>query len=145
MAGESLITEEVARSRWTRIPAAVRVGIIYFGARVITTILLVVAGQLSGFESRFGPQASIGDLILGWDARWYWIVAETGYPTTLPLTDGGAVAENAWAFMPLYAYLAKWVSLPFGGQWVVGAFIVSIVAGYAASFVLYRMMRQRMD
>ena len=88
---------------------------------------------------------SLGDLILGWDARWYWIVAETGYPTELPLTDSGAVAENQWAFMPVYAYLAKLVSLPFGGQWVVGAFLVSIVAGYAASFVLYRMMRERMD
>ena len=145
MAGESLITEEVARSRWTRIPAAVRVGIVYFGARAITTVFLLVAAQLSGFASRFGPQARLGDLILGWDARWYWIIAEVGYPTTLPLTDSGAVGENAWAFMPVYSYLAKWVSLPFGGQWVVGAFLVSIVAGYAASFVLYRMMRQRMD
>jgi hypothetical protein len=145
VAGESLITDETERSAWTRIPAAVRVGIVYFAARVVTTIFLLIAGQLSGFQSRFGPQASLQDLILGWDGRWYWMVAETGYPTTLPLTDSGAVAENAWAFMPVYAYLAKFVSVPFGGQWSVGAFIVSVVAGYAASFVLYRMMRERMD
>ena len=69
----------------------------------------VVAAELSGFASRFGPEAGLGDLILGWDARWYWIVAETGYPTELPLTDCGAVAENQWAFMPVYAYLAKLV------------------------------------
>jgi len=145
VAGESLITDEAERDAWTRIPAVVRVGIVYFAARVVTTIFLVVAGQLSGFASRFGPQASLQDLILGWDARWYWIVAETGYPTTIPLTDGGAVSENAWAFMPVYPYLAKLVSVPFGGQWSVGAFIVSVVAGYAASFVLYLMMRERMD
>ena len=122
-----------------------RVAIVYLAARVITTVMLVVAAALSGFDSRFGPQASLQDLFLGWDARWYWIVAETGYPTHLPLTDSGAVAENQWAFMPVYAYLAKLVAVPFGGQWGTGALIVSLLAGYAASFVLYRMMRERMD
>ena len=122
-----------------------RVAIVYLAARVITTVMLVVAAALSGFDSRFGPQASLQDLFLGWDARWYWIVAETGYPTDLPLTDSGAVAENQWAFMPVYAYLAKLVAVPFGGQWETGALIVSLLAGYAASFVLYRMMRERMD
>lgn len=145
MADRSLIADEAERGAWARIPAALRVGIVYFAARIVTTAFLLVAAQLSGAGSRFGPQARLTDLILGWDARWYWIVAETGYPSTLPLTDGGVVAENQWAFMPLYAYLAKWVALPFGGRWEVGAFLVSIVAGYAASLVLYRMMRERMD
>jgi len=145
VAGESLIAEDAERGAWGRTPAALRVAVVYLAARVVTTVFLVAAGGMSGFASRFGPAAGLGDLILGWDARWYWIVAETGYPTQLPLTDAGAVAENQWAFMPVYAYLAKLVSLPFGGQWAMGALIVSIVAGYAASFVLYRMMRERMD
>jgi hypothetical protein len=145
VADESLITADADRRAWARAPAAVRVAIVYLAARVVTTAMLVVAGALSGFDSRFGPQASLQDLFLGWDARWYWIVAETGYPTDLPLTDSGAVAENQWAFMPVYAYLAKLVAVPFGGQWGTGALIVSLLAGYAASFVLYRMMRERMD
>jgi hypothetical protein len=123
---------------------ALRVALIYAAARVVTTVFLLVAGQLSGFDSRFGPDAGLGDLVLGWDARWYWIVAETGYPSELPRTDAGEVAENQWAFMPVYAYLAKVVAIPFG-QWVVGAFIVSIVAGYAASVVLYYLLRERLD
>jgi hypothetical protein len=145
VAGEPLIAVAADRGAWARLPAAVRVGVIYFAARVVTTAFLLLASSMSGFGSRFGPSPSLGDLILGWDSRWYWIVAETGYPADLPLTDSGAIAENQWAFMPIYAYLAKLVSLPFGGQWVVGAFLVSVIAGYAASFVLYRMMRERMD
>lgn len=123
---------------------ALRIALIYAAARVITTVFLVLAAELSGVLSRFGPDAQLTDLIVGWDARWYWIVAETGYPTELPLTDSGAVAENQWAFMPIYAYLAKIVAVPFG-QWAVGAFVVSILAGYGASVVLYFLLREKID
>ncbi len=123
---------------------ALRVALIYAAARVLTTVFLLVAADLSGFEARFGPDAGLGDLVLGWDSRWYWIVAQTGYPSELPRTEAGEVAENQWAFMPIYAYLAKIVAVPFG-QWVVGAFIVSIVAGYAASVALYYLLRERLD
>jgi hypothetical protein len=123
---------------------ALRVALIYIAARVVTTVFFLIAAELSGFDSRFGPEARLGDLVLGWDSRWYWIVAETGYPSELPRTDTGAVAENQWAFMPIYAYVAKLVGMPFG-QWVVGAFIVSIVAGYGASVALYYLLRERID
>ncbi|WP_374314972.1 hypothetical protein [Microbacterium sp.] len=142
MAQRSLTQDAPASPGFATI--ALRVALIYAAARVVTTVFLLVAGQLSGFDSRFGPDAGLGDLVLGWDARWYWIVAETGYPSELPRTDAGEVAENQWAFMPVYAYLAKVVAIPFG-QWVVGAFIVSIVAGYAASVALYYLLRERLD
>jgi len=144
VAGEPLIAAGTERG-WRSLPAAVRVAMVYAGARVITTAFLLLAAELSGFDSRFGPEAHLRDLALGWDARWYWIVAEVGYPTTIPLTESGEIAENPWAFMPIYAYLAKWVAVPFGGEWVVGAFLVSITAGYGASFVLYRLLRERID
>lgn len=123
---------------------ALRIALIYAVARLITTAFLLIAAELSGFESRFGPDAQLADLVLGWDARWYWIVAETGYPTELPRTDSGAVAENQWAFMPIYAYLAKLVGTPFG-HWGVGAFLVSLAAGYAASVVLFHLLREKID
>jgi hypothetical protein len=123
---------------------AVRIGLIYLAARIVTTTFLLVAAELSGFDSRFGPEAGLLDLVLGWDSRWYWIVAEVGYPTELPVTDTGAVTENQWAFMPVYPFLAKLVGLPFG-QWVVGAFLVSIVAGYGASLVLFHLLREKID
>ncbi|MFT4230291.1 MAG: hypothetical protein QM602_08390 [Microbacterium sp.] len=126
------------------VPDWARIGILYLASRVVTTVFLLVAAELSGPLSRFGDGAGIGDLVLAWDAQWYWFTAVNGYPTTLPLTDAGLVAENQWAFMPIYAYLAQLVGLPFG-SWGVGAFLVSLVAGYFACVVLYRMLRDRQD
>ncbi|MHC3000298.1 hypothetical protein [Microbacterium sp. HJ5] len=142
MADQQLITP--VRERAGAGAVALRIAVIYLVARVVTTAFLLLAANLSGFESRFGPEPGLGDLVLGWDSRWYWIVAEVGYPSELPLTDAGAVAENAWAFMPVYAFLAKFVGMPFG-QWVVGAFLVSLVAGYAASVVLFHLLRAKID
>ncbi|GAB2852464.1 hypothetical protein ACFQ0P_16380 [Microbacterium insulae] len=142
MAERSLTGSAPARAGLGAI--ALRIALIYISARVVTTVFLIVAAELSGPSSRFGADAGLVDLVLGWDARWYWIVAETGYPSELPRTESGAVAENQWAFMPVFAYLAKLISLPFG-NWAVGAFVVSIVAGYAASLVLFSLLRDKID
>ena len=128
--------------RWARSPLALRIAVVYLVARAITTVFLVMAASLSTFSSRFGADAGIGDFVVGWDAQWYWLVAENGYPTTLPLTDSGAVAENAWAFMPVFAYAAKAIGFVFG-SWGAGAFLLSLVAGYAACLALHRLLRDR--
>ncbi len=120
-----------------------QVAAIYLVARVVTLTILFIGASASGPLSRFGAAATVGDFILGWDANWYWIVADVGYPSDLPMTDDGRPMENAWAFMPVYAYLAKIVSLPFG-SWVVGAAIVSLAAGFGASYALYLLMRTRL-
>ncbi|HAM11828.1 MAG TPA: hypothetical protein DCO91_00585, partial [Microbacterium sp.] len=80
---------------------------------------------------------------MGWDAQWYWFLAVNGYPADLPLTDAGAVAENQWAFMPIYAYLAAAIAPLVGGWWGVAAVLISLAAGYGATYVLYRMLRGR--
>ena len=144
MADDALIEDVRARRGRVRLPDWVRIGILYLLARVVTTLFLIIAGELSGPLSRFGEHAGIGDFVLAWDAQWYWFTALNGYPATLPLTDTGLVAENQWAFMPVYAYLAQVVGLVFG-SWGVGAFLVSLVSGYLACLVLYRLLRRRQD
>lgn len=131
-------------TRWSSWPDWIRIGLVYALARVVTTAFLLVAAQLSTAASRFGESATIADFVLGWDAQWYWLAAVNGYPSTLPLTDGGGVAENQWAFMPVFAYIAQLVGAPFG-VWGFGALVVSLVAGYLACVVLYRMLRMRQD
>ncbi len=121
-----------------------RVGVLYLAARAVTTGFFLAAAALSGPASRFGADATVGDLAMGWDATWYWYVAVNGYPTTLPLTDSGLVAENQWAFMPLYPYLAAALGTVLGG-WGAAAVVISLLAGYGAALVLYRMMRMRVD
>ncbi len=122
--------------------AAFWVVLIYAGARVVTTGLMLLASAMSGPDSRFGAAPGLGPFIVGWDAQWYWWIAANGYPTQLPLTETGAVAENAWAFMPVFAYLAQFVGLPFA-YWGVGGLLVALAAGLGCCFVLYAMMRER--
>lgn len=126
----------------SRLAVAARIGILYVAARLVTTGFFALAAALSGPTSRFGADATVGSLAVGWDAQWYWYVAVNGYPAVLPLTSSGQVAENQWAFMPLYAYLAQIVGAAFG-SWIAGAVIVSLVAGYLSCLVLHRMLRPR--
>lgn len=125
---------------WARMPTAARIAVIYVVARLITTGFLLLAASLSTAASRFGTDPDLATFVLGWDAQWYWLVAENGYPSELPLTESGSVAENAWAFMPVYAYLAKLVGV---GVWGAGAFVVSLVSGYLACLALHRLLRDR--
>lgn len=128
--------------RWARMPLALRIGIIYVLARVVTTGFLIAAASLSTVFSRFGGDAGLVDFVLGWDAQWYWQVAVHGYPADLPLTDEGEVAENAWAFMPVFAYAAKALGFLFG-SWGAGALVLALVAGYLACLALHRLLRDR--
>ncbi|MGP3536156.1 hypothetical protein ACTU3I_15275 [Microbacterium sp. RD1] len=127
-----------------RLPAPVAIGLVYVAARLVTTVFLLVAADLSEAGSRFGADATIGDLALGWDAQWYWFVAVNGYPAELPLTASGQVAENQWAFMPVYAYLAAAVGAVLG-SWGAGAVVVSLAAGYGACVALHALLRTRLD
>lgn len=128
--------------RWARTPLPLRIAVVFLAARAVTTALMAVAAAQSTSLSRFGADAGLIDFVLGWDAQWYWLVAEEGYPSELPLTESGDVAENAWAFMPVFAYAAKLVGGLFG-SWGAGAFLVSFLAGYGACLALHRLLRDR--
>ncbi|MCR2814236.1 hypothetical protein [Microbacterium jiangjiandongii] len=135
------LTDRIAR-RWASLPAALRIAVLYVGARLVTTCFLLLAARASAPGSRFGPDATLADLLAGWDGQWYWLVAVSGYPSDPPVTDGGLVGENAWAFLPVYPAVAAVVGAPLG-SWVAGASIVSLVAGYGATYVLYRLLSER--
>lgn len=131
-----------ATRRWAGAPLALRIAVIYLAARVVTTAMMIAAATQSTSLSRFGAEPGLADFIVGWDAQWYWLVAEEGYPSSLPLTESGEVAENAWAFMPVFAFAAKTVGFVFG-SWGMGAFLLSFVAGYFACLALHRLLRDR--
>lgn len=126
-----------------RLPAALRIAIVYLAARALTTLFLVLAAELSGPTSRFGADATVGSLSMGWDAQWYWLVGTGGYPTDLPRGDSGAVAENAWAFMPLYPVLARTLGLLTG--YPIAAVALALVAGYLSCLALHALLRDRLD
>ncbi|GAA4490872.1 hypothetical protein [Microbacterium panaciterrae] len=133
-----------AARAYARTPAWAGILAIYVGARLITTgFLLAATGMSTAPGARFGPHASLGSFVAGWDAQWYWYISVYGYPQVLPLGPNGHVTQNSWAFLPVYSWLAQAVSWPLGGFWPIGAVIVSLVAGYFCCVVLFRMMRGR--
>lgn len=140
------VTETAPAAGWRAWPAPARVAAVYLAARLVTTALMLLTAQQSPSSSRHGPDPTLVDYILGWDAQWYWTVAVSGYPAELPLTETGEVAQNAWAFMPVYAHLARLAGNVFGaGAWWVGALLVSLAAGYGACVALHALLRERLD
>ena len=123
-------------------PAPVTIALVYLASRLLTTLFLVASAALSGPDSRFGAHASLGSLTMGWDAQWYWLIGAEGYPATLPLDDAGHVAENAWAFMPVFPAITAALGRVLGG-YPVAAPLVVLLAGYAAACALYALLRDR--
>ncbi|WP_342672106.1 hypothetical protein [Microbacterium enclense] len=134
-------TSTRARS-WMGWPAAARIAVVYVVARLVTTGFFLLASALSGPGSRYGVAPSLGELALGWDAQWYWFAVVAGYPTDLPLTPQGSVAENAWAFLPVYAYLSAGLGTLLG-SWGAGAVVISLAAGFGASVALHALLSDR--
>lgn len=130
--------------RWARLPWWGRVAIVYGLSRVVTTLMFVLVSGMQASNSRFGAFPTIGTLLAGWDGQWYWWIASYGYPTELPLDASGRVAENAWAFMPVYPGIVRAVSVVTFLPWPAAAVIVSLLCGLGMALVFYRLMRTQL-
>lgn len=116
-----------------------QIAAIYIGSRIVTSGFFLLASQNAPPGSRFGAQPSATAYVLGWDAQYYLRIAREGYPSRLPLTDAGDVAQNAWAFMPLFPWTAGSVE-PLFGSWAAAALIIAVVTGYLCCFVLHQLL-----
>ena len=75
-----------------------------------------------------------------WDASFYRIIAEHGYPATLPVDDAGHVLPNAWAFLPVFPGVVRALMPAVGGSFWVAGVLVATAAGAGACVVLYRLV-----
>ena len=121
-------------------PRWARIALVYAAARIVTTTMLWFAAALSGPDSRHGADATVLDLMMGWDAQWYWLVAVDGYPAELPRDEAGLVQNNQWAFMPLYPLIVRTLAVTPGAYPFV-AISISLVAGYLACLVLHALLQ----
>ena len=130
------------RVRYRLAPWWVRVLAVFLLSRVVTTALLLA--KAAGQPANAWTDASPGyfDFASIWDGRWYYIIAVSGYPDQLPMTADGHVAENAWAFMPVFPLLARVVMLLTGLDFPVVAPILSVVFAAATAVVFYMLMAQ---
>jgi hypothetical protein len=136
---DDAIAPAVAAPRWaTR--WWVKVLLIFAASRVVTTgLLLYFASQQ---QSNAWTSASPGyfDFARIWDGHWYYIIAMTGYPAELPLTEDGLVGESAWAFMPAYPFLVRVLMLLTGADFGVVAVVVSTGCALGAAVMFYKLM-----
>lgn len=130
--------------RWVSLPWWGRVAIVYVLSRLVTTLMFAIVSGLQAAGSRFGAFPSLGTLFAGWDGQWYWWIASYGYPTQIPLDDAGRVAENAWAFMPVYPGVVNAVSVVTFLPWPAAAVVVSLLCGLGTALLFYRLMRTRL-
>lgn len=112
----------------------------YLLSRVVTTVILLLVLLVARSGSRVGAHSTFLDLATAWDGQWYWLVGVSGYPTTLPTAHGG-VLENAWAFLPLYPWLARVLSFGQAALWPVAAVGISVVSGAVAAVLLAMLVR----
>ncbi|WP_241976476.1 MULTISPECIES: hypothetical protein [unclassified Cryobacterium] len=139
----------VASSGWKAgyrlTPWWARVALIWAASRLVTTTLVLLLANAQGANPWTGASPGYAEFANMWDARWYNIVAVGGYPSTLPLTAGGDIAENAWAFMPGYPVVVRLLMLLSGQPWAPVAVFVSLAASLGAALLFYRLMRRIQD
>ncbi|MFF1574440.1 hypothetical protein ACFVWR_16980 [Leifsonia sp. NPDC058292] len=119
----------------------VRVFAVYAASRVVTTTFLLVLASVQGPNPWTLAHPGLFDYSSIWDGRWYNIVSISGYPATLPFTDGH-VTENAWAFLPAYPGLVNVLQFVTRMPWPVVAVLVSVGFGAGAALVFYRLLRR---
>ncbi|MET0724776.1 MAG: hypothetical protein ABWY36_00395 [Leifsonia sp.] len=129
--------------RWRLMPWWLKVLFVYAAARITTTILMLALATVQGPNAWTGAHPPYGAFANIWDGRWYEIIALSGYPTSLPVTDGGHIGENAWAFLPVYPFLVRGLMVLTGLPWEVLAIGVSVVAGFCACLAFHRLLLPR--
>ena len=83
------------------------------------------------------------DISAMWDSAHYAAIAQSGYPTVLPVSAGGQVEPNSWAFLPAYPLLVGAVQFVFGTGFPATGVTVSLLFGGAATVMLYLVVRDR--
>ncbi|MCK8608964.1 hypothetical protein [Agromyces sp. C10] len=132
------------RVRWRLLPWWGRVIVVYAASRLLTTVFVMLLAREQGANPWTGAQPGYFEYANIWDSRWYQVIAAVGYPTELPRTDGGHVAENAWAFLPVFPGVVR-LFTAVGVPWDVAAVLVALSAGLGAALVFHRLMSRFLE
>ncbi|WP_233579990.1 hypothetical protein [Frondihabitans sp. PhB188] len=124
------------------LPWWVRVLAIFAASRLVSTALLLGFARVQANNAWTLAHPVYADYAKIWDGQWYYIVSQVGYPTTLPLTDAGQVAQNAWAFLPVFPMLIKGLMVLTGAAFAPTAVVVSVAAAAVTCVVFFRILRR---
>jgi hypothetical protein len=123
----------------------VRVTVVYLALRAVSAVLLVLASRDQVVMPDWtGPTVEPLDMTVLWDGSWYRHIAENGYPHALPVDPGsGRVAQNAWAFYPLFPLLARLLMSVTGLGFPLVASTLSLLCGLGAALIMARLLSER--
>ncbi len=127
----------VVRYRLT--PWWARVLIVFAASRVVTTVIMLAFANVQGPNPWTGARPNYFSFAAMWDSYWYYIVAVSGYPHTLPLQSDGHVGENAWAFLPGFPAVLR-LFLTVGVPFEVAGVIIAVAFSAGAALLFFRLM-----
>lgn len=118
--------------------------LIYTALRAFSTVVLLWITHTQQDPVVFtGDNPRYFDVAALWDGQWYARIAEEGYPTALPLTQAGLVAQNEWAFYPLFPMAARVVMTLTGWPFAVAGTLLATALGYGAAVVIAGLLREK--
>ncbi|GAA4158372.1 hypothetical protein GCM10022286_11170 [Gryllotalpicola daejeonensis] len=135
---------EMSSLSWRRLPWWSRVTVVFILGRALDTVLLLWQASIEGPNAWTGARPRYLDFANIWDGRWYEIIAQVGYPSTLQVDTTGHLAQNQWAFLPVYPYVVKGLMLFTGMSWEASAVLVTVLCAWGATLVFYKLMRARL-
>lgn len=129
----------VGVNRFVRLPAVAQVALLYAVSRVWGWFVFSRVGLHQTVSPWKNSAMTYLEYVNIWDADWYSSIAATGYPSQLPLDATGHVAQNEWAFYPLYPLTAGTLTWLTGLDYTVVAPTLSLLCGLGASWFIYRL------
>lgn len=119
----------------------------YVVCRIFSAVLIVWMAPHDGsavvaYRDGTGP-LGYWDVVHSWDGKWYEQILHDGYPHLLPHDADGSVAQNTWAFLPLYSALVKAVMTVTGLSFAVAGSMLSVLCGAGACMMMALLLRER--
>jgi len=129
---------QIASRWWFKVSA------VWLATRLVTFTIFLVAASLQGDNYWTKAQPSYFDFLNIWDVEWYERIFDHGYPTSLPVNADGVVAQNEWAFMPLFPMLVRVVAAVTGLEWRFSAPILATVFSFFAAALIFKLFTRLM-
>jgi hypothetical protein len=123
-------------------PAWLQVLAIYAASRLYDFLLLSRIARLQPGTWMNPPNPGYVGFLSMWDGFWYRRIAETGYPSTLPVNAKGLVQLNEWAFYPLYPMSVRGLMRVLGTEWPLTASFLAMACGGLAALVMHSLVRR---